>query len=70
MKKPGFDSTIKLSSAGLVYCHFGFEIIKNVVPQITNEDVIEHIFKKVYKWFVQEIDAIDNGVSMFNGEPL
>lgn len=69
MKKPGFDCTLKLSSAGLIYCHFGHRIIKQLVPEL-NEDDLEKVFKKVYETFIKEIDGIDNGIPMFDGEPL
>ena len=59
--------TTKLSSAGLVYFHFGREIISEVLatdsPQLT-----EKVFDKVYENFIQEIDAIDNGISTHDGE--
>ncbi|XP_012244607.1 UPF0160 protein MYG1, mitochondrial isoform X1 [Bombus impatiens] len=69
IKKPGYDSTIKLSSAGLIYCHFGHEIIKHLIPQANDSDV-ELIFKYIYNTFVKEVDGIDNGVPMFNEEPV
>lgn len=69
IKKPGYDTTVKLSSAGLVYCYFGHKIIKHLVPELNEED-LERIFKKVYDTFIIEIDGIDNGVPMFDGEPL
>lgn len=70
LKKPGFDCDIKLSSAGLVYCHFGEEIIEQLVPEITDEQDRTSIFKRVYDSLIKEIDAIDNGVPMFAGEPV
>ncbi|XP_014216330.1 UPF0160 protein MYG1, mitochondrial [Copidosoma floridanum] len=69
IRKPEYTTTIKLSSAGLVYCHFGHQIIKHLVPEL-NEDDLERIFKKIYNTFIVEIDGIDNGVPMFDGEPL
>lgn len=66
----GCNSTIKLSSAGLVYCHFGHEIIKQLAPVDTSDDIIKVIFKSVYYKLIQEIDAIDNGIPMFDQEPL
>nr|XP_046478794.1 MYG1 protein C27H6.8 isoform X1 [Neodiprion pinetum] len=69
IKKSGYKSNIKLSSAGLIYCHFGDEIIKILVPEVTDDYDRASIFKKVYETFMQEIDAIDNGVPMFDGEP-
>lgn len=63
IKKPGHDWKTKLSSAGLIYCHFGHEIIKELVPQASDAD-IEIIFKHIYNTFIQEIDSIDNGISI------
>ncbi|CAD1473680.1 unnamed protein product [Heterotrigona itama] len=69
IKKPGYEWTMRLSSAGLIYCHFGHEIIKLLHPEASDSDV-EIIFKYIYKTFIQEIDGIDNGVPMFSEEPL
>ncbi|XP_043602054.1 MYG1 exonuclease isoform X2 [Bombus pyrosoma] len=69
IKKPGYDWTMKLSSAGLIYCHFGHEVIKHLIPQANDSDV-EMIFKHIYDTFIKEIDGIDNGVTMFNEEPV
>lgn len=66
---PGKPWTIKLSSAGLIYCHFGREIIRQLVPELESDKDVEPIFNYVYEKFVQEIDAIDNGVPMFDGKP-
>ncbi|XP_034245446.1 UPF0160 protein MYG1, mitochondrial [Thrips palmi] len=66
---PGKPWNIRLSSAGLVYCHFGREVIKQLVPDLKTDKDVEPIFNYVYERFVQEIDAIDNGVPMFEGEP-
>ncbi|XP_003702745.2 MYG1 exonuclease [Megachile rotundata] len=69
VKKPGYNSDIKLSSAGLIYCHFGHEIIKHLIPQLSNNDV-EAVFKQIYNTFIKEIDGIDNGIPMFKEEPV
>lgn len=58
-------STIKLSSAGLVYHHFGREIIATTLG--SSEQATEKVFDKVYEGFIKEIDAIDNGVNQFEG---
>jgi len=58
----------KLSSAGLVYCFFGREIIAHVLGVKIEESVVEKVFDKVYENFVEEIDAIDNGISTHDGE--
>lgn len=59
----------KLSSAGLVYKHFGQDIIKTLQPQLDESDV-EFLYEKVYKDFVESLDANDNGISNFDAEDL
>lgn len=66
---PSKKWTTRLSSAGLVYCHFGKDIIANVMETDLDDPITETIFDKVYEYFVEEIDAIDNGVNQFDGEP-
>lgn len=61
--------TTKLSSAGLVYFYFGKEIIAHVLQVESTDPVVEKVFDKVYDGFVEEIDAIDNGISTHDGEP-
>lgn len=61
--------TTKLSSAGLVYCHFGKDIVASILDKGLTDPITETIFDKVYEHFVEEIDAIDNGVNQFDGEP-
>ncbi|OQV23260.1 UPF0160 protein MYG1, mitochondrial [Hypsibius exemplaris] len=68
--QPDKPWTIKLSSAGLIYCHFG----RRVIAQILGVDVLEErriidlIYDKVYDSFIQEMDAIDNGIAQ-NDKP-
>lgn len=61
--------TTKLSSAGLVYFYFGREIIAHLLEVKISDPVVEKVFDKVYENFVEEIDAIDNGISTHDGEP-
>lgn len=61
--------TIRLSSAGLIYVHYGREIIRELLNKenLTDQDkkhLAEVLFDKLYETFVQEIDAIDNGVDI------
>lgn len=70
MKKPDYNWTIKLSSAGLIYCHFGHEILRSVLSDVTEDRVIDEIFKKTYDTLIKEIDGIDNGVPMYDAEPV
>lgn len=55
----------KLSSAGLIYKHFGRELIRD---RVKDEKLVEPIYARVYKYFVEHIDAIDNGVNISDGE--
>ena len=61
--------SIKLSSAGLVYVHYGREIISSILGTQVQDKVTEKVFDKVYENFIQEIDAIDNGINAHDGEP-
>jgi len=57
---------IKLSSAGLVYKHFGREIIQMTLG--LNDIQTEIIFYKVYDKFIEALDGIDNGVERYPPE--
>lgn len=67
--KDGPHSSIKLSSAGLVYKHFGRTVIRSVLEKegikLLNEQDLERVYTKIYKSFVEAVDAIDNGVSRY-----
>ncbi|XP_031574301.1 UPF0160 protein MYG1, mitochondrial-like [Actinia tenebrosa] len=54
---------IKLSSAGLIYLHFGHKVLGNILDLPENDPVTDEIFDKIYLNFIQEVDAIDNGVN-------
>ncbi|RLN94031.1 hypothetical protein BBJ28_00025587 [Nothophytophthora sp. Chile5] len=55
----------KLSSAGLVYKHFGREIIRVLAAPTTLDDAtLEILHQKAYKNFIEHIDGIDNGVEV------
>lgn len=63
---------VKLSSAGLIYKHFGKEVIANACKQVWKQELSEEdlnlIHEKLYKKLILEIDAIDNGVNITDGE--
>lgn len=61
--------TTKLSSAGLVYCHFGREIVSKILELSVEDPITDVVYDKVYENFVEEIDAIDNGINQYDGEP-
>lgn len=60
---------IKLSSAGLIYHHFGEKFLESVVGPIKEPELLKKLYNYCYEYFVQEIDGLDNGVPMFDGEP-
>jgi len=62
--------SIKLSSAGLIYKHFGKNIIKEILTQggfDANKRLVDIFYDKIYVDFMAHIDAIDNGVSIADG---
>lgn len=63
------NNDVKLSSAGLIYHHYGKKIIKEIIG--TNDPkTLSYVYKRVYNNFIQEIDGIDNGVPAYPAEPL
>jgi len=55
----------KLSASGLVYKHYGREIICALHPELAkNSDALEWVFVKMYKDFMEAIDANDNGIEI------
>ncbi|XP_077978339.1 MYG1 exonuclease-like [Glandiceps talaboti] len=61
--------TTKLSSAGLVYLHFGHQILAQVLKTTADAQITGVIYNKVYENFIEEIDAIDNGISQSDEKP-
>lgn len=67
-------NTTKLSSAGLVYKHFGEKIVALLVEELGLEEdygkpgseefnaAVKTLTKRLYDGFIEEVDAIDNGV--------
>lgn len=53
----------KLSATGLVYKHFGKEIIQALTPGIEGAR-LEAVYTKLYKEMIEGVDAIDNGVEI------
>lgn len=72
---PGKDT--KLSSAGLVYMHFGKEIIASRLGAAAagegdegGVNIVDLIYNKIYASFVEAVDANDNGVSVYDPEAV
>ena len=73
--KPEMSFTTKLSSAGLVYAHYGFEILKRIYAkdsglEAMSDNQVKQLYQKVYENFVEEIDAVDNGISVSDSEKM
>ncbi|KAK9818546.1 hypothetical protein WJX74_003760 [Apatococcus lobatus] len=60
----GFNT--KLSSAGLVYKHYGQEIIAKMIGKPKSDPDVETIYLAVYKNFVEAVDAVDNGINQWD----
>ncbi|KZV40919.1 hypothetical protein F511_05164 [Dorcoceras hygrometricum] len=60
----GFNT--KLSSAGLIYKHFGREIIAKELQVDKDHPDVQRLFLAVYKSFMEAIDAIDNGINQYD----
>lgn len=64
---PGHNT--KLSSAGLVYMHFGKDVIKTVTGLPDGPD-LDMLYEKIYTDFIEAFDANDNGVSVLAPKDL
>eukprot|EP00123_Amoebidium_parasiticum_P001308 comp12364_c0_seq1/m.7249 comp12364_c0_seq1/g.7249 ORF comp12364_c0_seq1/g.7249 comp12364_c0_seq1/m.7249 type:complete len:335 (-) comp12364_c0_seq1:468-1472(-) len=56
---------IKLSSAGLIYKHFGREIVKKLAVGELSEADLELIYQRIYDELIEGLDGVDNGVSQY-----
>lgn len=67
-------SKVRLSSAGLIYTFFGERVIRHILKREKDEEAsdecVRKVYEKVYEYFIQEIDGIDNGVPQFADEPV
>lgn len=64
---PGHQT--KLSSAGLVYMHFGKDIIASVTGLSPGAD-LDILYEKIYTDFIEAFDANDNGVNVIAPKDL
>ncbi|KAL5672978.1 hypothetical protein ACJX0J_017284, partial [Zea mays] len=60
----GFDT--KLSSVGLVYKHFGKEIIAKELGVNEDHEDVHRLYLSIYKSFVEALYAIDNGINQYD----
>lgn len=67
----GFDTffderrNTKLSSAGLVYKHFGRQIIAG---HLQDQSLVDVVYQRLYVTFIESVDAHDNGVERFESD--
>lgn len=64
----GHGFVTKLSSAGLVYKHYGREIVAKTMGLDSSSPEVEEVYLTLYKNFMEAIDAIDNGVNQWDSE--
>ncbi|ESR52484.1 metal-dependent protein hydrolase [Citrus sinensis] len=62
----GHGFSTKLSSAGLVYKHFGKELVAKELNVDEGHPDVHRLFLAVYKNFMEAIDAIDNGINQYD----
>ncbi|KAK4748700.1 hypothetical protein SAY87_015286 [Trapa incisa] len=62
----GYGFSTKLSSAGLVYKHFGKEIIAKELQLDEEHPNVHLLYLAIYKSFMEAIDAIDNGINRYD----
>ena len=60
------NRSTKLSSAGLVYMHFGKAIIAQYLTVSEEAEEVKIIWEKVYESFIEAVDANDNGISAYD----
>lgn len=70
-----FDTTFpgrptKLSSAGLVYMHFGRALVASRLNQPEDSDDVTAVWNKMYGSFIEALDAHDNGISAYDPKAL
>ncbi|PGH17045.1 hypothetical protein AJ79_01429 [Helicocarpus griseus UAMH5409] len=62
--------TTKLSSAGLIYLHFGKAIIAQHTSLPLDHPDVSLLYEKLYADFIEALDAHDNGVSVYDSAAL
>lgn len=62
--KEGTDGRCtKLSASGLVYRHYGKDVIRAYYPSLSEEH-LEFVYTKLYNSLLEALDAVDTGVEM------
>ena len=64
-----------MSSAGLIYKHFGKDIIRHLYSlnqlddfkpdsKVIDDHLLDMLYHRIYKGFIEHVDAIDNGIAV------
>lgn len=61
----GHGFSTRLSSAGLVYKHFGRRIVASIAGVPEDSEDAQTLWLAAYERFVEELDAVDNGIDQF-----
>jgi len=65
----GYGFSTKLSSAGLVYKHFGLDVVKQSMTRLGADASKSHqVWLKLYASFIEAIDGVDNGIERFESD--
>jgi len=62
-KKAEEERCTKLSASGLVYRHYGKDVIRSYYPSLS-DDFVDLSYDKIYNTLLEALDAIDTGVEM------
>lgn len=60
----------KLSSAGLVYMHFGRAIIAQHLGVSETDEKVDILHPKIYESFIEALDAHDNGIDVYDPKAI
>ncbi|KAI6238828.1 hypothetical protein M3Y99_00639700 [Aphelenchoides fujianensis] len=69
----GLAYDTRLSSAGLIYAFYGKQMLRRVLEnngahRLKDENV-DFYFDRMYRNFVEAVDAVDNGIKQHEGQP-
>ena len=62
----GDFTNVRLSSAGLIYKHYGREVLQRL-SGIQEEKTLEWLYTMMYRILIEIIDANDNGIAQYKG---
>ncbi|GMR59046.1 hypothetical protein PMAYCL1PPCAC_29241, partial [Pristionchus mayeri] len=59
----------RLSSAGLIYAHYGKQLIANFLHVPMDDKLVSLFYHRLYSVYVEQVDAVDNGIPAYEGLP-